>query len=334
MGDYAEAEATYTQALILAQQQNNLVTISSVLGNLAALDEALGDLETAIIRYTEALANLEILGDITGMVTTYKNRGNVYNELADWGSATKDYQKSLSLAEKSGDRGGQVRALDGLGLIYRHQGDLTSARNFHEKALTLALEFNDHSQIAASQTNLGHVLAAEERREEALEYYQQALETMVKLEDGAGESTVLLNMCITYFGLADFERIPALIDRTRPLATKFRQDDILAKLCWLEGDLSFLDGDNEVGFVYYRQACVWAMQYTDNLLYATLERIDMWMETFLETGQVDQVIHFCQMLQQNPNGIAIDTWEPIQSVYSELESILSTELTQHKGQKR
>lgn len=323
VGDFAEAKTAYTNALALAQQQNNLSVTNSTLGNLALLSEMESDFETAIMLYTETLANLKVLGDLARMATTYANRGRIHIELADWGAATSDYRESLHLMKRLGNQGGQAVALDGLGLVHRHQDDLAKARSFHEKALALAQQAGNRRQIAASQSNIGHVLAAEGDTEQAIEYYQQSLEATVEIEDLPGESLVLLNLCIAYFGLADYGRIPPLICRARPLASRLRQYDILAKLAWLEGDLVFFEEDNEAGFAHYRQACVWAAQYSDDVLEATVERIDIYLETFFKAGQRAEAIRFCQALQPRPEDVESAEWQPVEAYFSELEAALS-----------
>ena len=324
-GDFDQAKTVYTQVLTLTQAQNNVPLMSTTLGNLALLRELTGNFAAATSLYIEALANLEILRDLAGVARTHISLGRVHAEQDCWITAAENYRRALRLMEGLDDRSGQATALDGLGLAHRHQGELAQALLLHQQALGLAQQSKDRRQMAASQGNIGHVLLAEGKTAEAVKFYEQALESATNCEELGLESSTLLDLCISYFDLSDFEKLPSLIQRARLLATKLHQSDVLAKLSWLEGDLAYLEGENEATFNLYRHACAWALRYSENLLWATIERIEIYLETFLQADQPDQAIAFCQHLQQKTADVETILWQGVASYFNDLEIALLEE---------
>jgi hypothetical protein len=139
-----------------------------------------------------------------------------------------------------------------------------------------------------------------------------------RIGDEVGEATTLMNICRLYFAQGNYEQIPALAEPAWQLASKLELWDTAAKLCWLSGDLAFVSGDFQVCFYHYHYACVPASVYGDQLLQATIDRV----ESYLRQLPGQQASAFCQAFQQKPDAIDPTIWQPIQTYLYELETRL------------
>ncbi len=116
-GTYYESIGMYDQAIIRFQNiADTLATRDSLSGfeqikacgavqYIAAIEEAMGDYETAIHHYLEALEYLKIPGDYPSrFITSYSHVAQIYKKQRQYATALDYFRKAFEVLEKSADK--------------------------------------------------------------------------------------------------------------------------------------------------------------------------------------------------------------------------------------
>ncbi|MBI2849357.1 MAG: tetratricopeptide repeat protein, partial [Chloroflexi bacterium] len=104
-GDYL---AWANRALRLAEEKGWRGDAGTLLNNIGAVYDALGQREKALEYYGKALPIREEVGDRAGMAATLNNIGMVYHALGQREKALEYYGKALPIREEVGDRAGMA----------------------------------------------------------------------------------------------------------------------------------------------------------------------------------------------------------------------------------
>jgi class 3 adenylate cyclase/tetratricopeptide (TPR) repeat protein len=184
VGNWADAETTYQQALALAEEQaDRVIAVES--------RRAIGWLLRKQGRYAEALEWLDRarqgyqeLDDIPGYVQALSDIGEVYRVQGQFAAAAQAYDESLarSAGFDADDARAAARAnvLKGAGTLGAQQGDYTTARTRYEESLSIQRDRDDKPSIATLLNNLsivagfqGDNVAARRLNEESLLLFRE-----------------------------------------------------------------------------------------------------------------------------------------------------------------
>jgi tetratricopeptide (TPR) repeat protein len=187
-GDLTPARAQYQKALeLFGRAGERGWWEAAVLQNLAAVETALGEPESALASHRRVLARQRELGDRRGEALTLNNLGVLLDGLGEDGEAREAYGAALTLVRSLGDRYREAALLHNLGLVDHRRGDLPRARRNLEAALAIRRETGDRPGEARSEAALASVLERSGERAAAREAVGRAVALATKAGDRGAE---------------------------------------------------------------------------------------------------------------------------------------------------
>ena len=155
LGEYAEAEKHYRNALEDQRARNDLPCVAGSLVNLAAIAHLQGKLEEAIVWRRQHLVLIRSFRDKQLFVGSLQGLGDLYMEQGNFAAATCVIKASLKLAQKLGDQIFIASAFSYLGAAASRQGRHQLAVDYYEKSLSVNFQIGDAGIIAGNMTYLG-----------------------------------------------------------------------------------------------------------------------------------------------------------------------------------
>jgi tetratricopeptide (TPR) repeat protein len=156
-GGWGEAEATFTDAIELAQRLAHEGEEAWARADLAECLRKQG-------RFDDARGQLMVADDIftrhdneAGSGLVEHLRGTLASQQGRFDEARAHYEASLAIRERIDDRGAMGSLLSNLAVVAENVGDLELAREMNERALAVRQEVGDRWAISVSLNNLGMV---------------------------------------------------------------------------------------------------------------------------------------------------------------------------------
>ncbi len=252
-GLYAEEEATYRQALALAERElgaDNALT-ATVLSNLGvSLNQQGKDAESVEASLRGLAIRRRVLApDHPDLGRSYNTLGNAYSNLGRKDEALAMYRKAReAFAASYGEEHPLTAGADGnIALVLKDLKRFDEALPYYRRCLA-TLQANDPEgpNVAIALSNLGELLEIEKRYAEALPEYQRALAIDLKLlgpghpdiaYDLKGVADTLTGLGRTRDAIPYFERALAIRQATQTPAEQVANSRYsLAKALWTAGD--------------------------------------------------------------------------------------------------
>ena len=177
-GDYAIAQERLGKCLNLARELDYQPGIARTLTRLGGLAWDQDRITEALAYRRESLRIEQQLGNQVNMATGFLGIGDAERFLGNGEAAQQNYEESLKLSKALGHKGLIGAALKSLGMLAFQQEAYTQARHFGEEALRIFREVGDQTHIGFALTNLGDVARKSGDERQALAYYGQALAIM------------------------------------------------------------------------------------------------------------------------------------------------------------
>lgn len=212
------AEHLWQEALRLYRQAGNRVGEGRVLGNLAAIQEAIGRPQAALRLFQQSLAVAEEIGDRRGISFALSNLGFLHTRLGQYDEAIARLQVALPLAQQMGDREGEYDVLNQLGIVHRAQGRYDEAIAAFQQSLAIAQAENSRRGQANVLGNLGNTYTEQGNYPAALESYQKTLELAQQGQDRVMQAGVLQRLGQLYTRLGNLSRAVAVLEEGLALA--------------------------------------------------------------------------------------------------------------------
>lgn len=187
-GDFAAADARYTEALELADSMGDLRASANMVGNRGYVAQGRGDSEAARSYYTRALALFESADDRVGAALARSNLANFQRENGELDAAADNYRLALAALEQADRRALGGLVLQNLGATAEARGDPDAADRFYRRALERAREFEYAAYIASSARRSGWIALGRDDPAEAITMGEEALAADIRLGDLAGEA--------------------------------------------------------------------------------------------------------------------------------------------------
>ncbi|MEO0459110.1 MAG: tetratricopeptide repeat protein, partial [Cyanobacteria bacterium P01_A01_bin.114] len=182
LGDYAQAQATYTEALALARSIGDQLAVSRNLNRLGQTYRQQQAYDQAIEAYQEARNIAVGIGDTVGLERILNNLGETYLEQGDISSAETIFETALGYTHTANLS--QTRSLLNLGQLSAARHDYAQALDFYEDAYTWA---NSRQEPIGQIKVLGRraqIWYGQDRLADANEALEQALELFEQLNPG------------------------------------------------------------------------------------------------------------------------------------------------------
>jgi predicted ATPase/DNA-binding XRE family transcriptional regulator len=183
-GDFARADALYTDCLALQRELGDPQGIAVALNNLGAVATERGEYERATAQFAESLALKRTLGDRRGIAVTLLNLADVARDCGRYADAVAALEESHELFQQLGDKRGIALCLNNLGEVAHAQADHALARRYALDCVALFTAIGDKWGMALALRNLGNVardrgddgddVEAETRYHESLALYAEA----------------------------------------------------------------------------------------------------------------------------------------------------------------
>ncbi|MFL5733527.1 MAG: tetratricopeptide repeat protein [Chloroflexia bacterium] len=180
-GEYDEAQALHSAALVLRREADDRHGAANSLTNLAVVARRTGDYDRAAELDEESLAIFRDLGFRNGIASVLGNLGYVEECRGNYSRAQELCEESLELFRETGDTLGVIIALNNLGDLARIQESYERATDLYYEAMGLARSLGDPLSIVALLNNLGAVANRLGDYKRAAELYLESLFKCVKL---------------------------------------------------------------------------------------------------------------------------------------------------------
>jgi CHAT domain-containing protein/Tfp pilus assembly protein PilF len=178
LGDLANAEQTYLEALARSVEAKDRLNQSSVLKGLGDLYIEQGKLSQAVSIEEQALALGEKSANLLNQLGALNSLSALYRQMGDAQKAMDYLQRALNLLEGRSNHLWEAESLNNLGLLHLKTGELANARSAFQKALAIdrgtiapRAMWQAHSGLADTYFRLGEL-------EQAGNHYQKAIETI------------------------------------------------------------------------------------------------------------------------------------------------------------
>ncbi len=190
-GDYAAAESSLGQSLVLYEEMGDQAGVAASLNALAVSARDRGDYETAQVNFERSLACWRALPDRLAIARCLHNFASVAKVRGDYPLARKALSEATDIFHQLGDRHGAAWSLNQEGDIARAQGDMIAARALYQCALLAFREDGDQWGLARSLTDLGSIDCEQGDHAAAQAAYREALEIFAGLGHRRGTARVL-----------------------------------------------------------------------------------------------------------------------------------------------
>lgn len=203
---YAEAEALLRRALSLAERgRPDPAQVAALLGSLAQIERARGQLENAAATIASALqfheaASRSGRADANAQMThifALMQLGAIYQQLERYDDASAIMERVLGMTEKAfgPDHPGVASALEAVAGTYEFADRFAEAEPLRKRAIAINERAygNDHRNVAFSLQGLGHLYRLQDRNQEALPLLTRTL-TIAEKALGPEHPSLSLNL--------------------------------------------------------------------------------------------------------------------------------------------
>ena len=244
---YANAEALAHLRMALALGHSDV----------AALHEAIGDLQTLLGEYGEALGSYETaaaLSDGEALAGIEHKLGTVYGRRGEWESAESHLEAALSSYGENGPAGKKARVYADRSLVAYHRGDIAEAQELATHAFRLAQDAGDMRAQAQAHNMLGILAASRGDFAEARSNLEESLALAEKLADPAARAAALNNLALAHGAAGEPDRALSLAENALVLSAaqgdRHREAAIHSNLA----DLLHASGRSEEAMSHLKQA--------------------------------------------------------------------------------
>ena len=168
MGDLAQSEKMFREAIAEFRQVGNEGGMATSLANFGGSRVAEGDLSGAKKLIDESIIEYQAVGDKEGIALSLNNLGDLLRQSGNLQTAATTYQQAKATAQEIDDKDAIAYVMQGLGDVAVDRGDLAAARKSYEEALSLRkqtgeLQFAAETELALSRLAIeeGHAAEAE-----------------------------------------------------------------------------------------------------------------------------------------------------------------------------
>jgi CHAT domain-containing protein/Tfp pilus assembly protein PilF len=219
-GQLQEALATFDEALQIAQEQGEISTAGTILGNMGVINYNQGQYEQALENFGRSLAIKTEVGDLYGEGTTLGNIAVVYSELGKSSEALDFFDQSLAISREINDQPGEFTALGNIGSIYFGQGRYSEALDFLNQALDIVYGLEDRFAEGQLLNNIGLIYSYQGQYTKALDIFNQSLLIRREVGDRVGEATSLQNIATVYISTNQLSQAYDYFTRSKLIAVE------------------------------------------------------------------------------------------------------------------
>ena len=251
-GDVMQALLYYNQAVVVAEQQGDLVTQGMAYTCIGSAYESVGEHQQALNFLHNALTIAESVEDASAQATACNLLCLSYFASGLVSKAIEYQQAELVLMEQNGWLEMQAGAHNNLGNLYLANKDCHMALQHHERAIIVAREVGDSEEEVIAYTAQGGIYYEQSNFTRAIVCQEQALLIAQGVGNTQAQIKAYLNMAAAYFNMGNYNNTL----QSSQLAWKLIPGDDLearAEAMTLMADSCFHMDDFEKAAMMYRQ---------------------------------------------------------------------------------
>lgn len=263
---YRQAEALFTQAILLLVEDQQGTKLAETYGYLSKISLTQGQFRNALEQVTTALQHTKKANDFRGEARLNVLAGDIYRSMGDYDEALNWYNASFALSAAFDDKAskadvGMKRATT---LLCMNRWE-DAAKNY-EGALEFYRSNDAENQAAAALIGIAEVYSRQRRYGEALGSLTQALQLVDPSEQPALEGKLYLHLGLVYRAMNDPNNaLRSLRDGANRLRAKRTGKEYETLLLFCIGTLYGESGKNDEARKFYTEAISVAKATGDRL---------------------------------------------------------------------
>jgi len=218
LGKYEQSIAYLQQSLDLAQRIGDRQSEANALGNLGNNYRVVGNYVKAIELHNQGFVIRKELGDRQGEGQVLASLGNIYYDLGNYDKADALYRQSLKIAQSVGNNTGVVLLLNSLGLIAATREEYTEAIDYYKQSLMIAQKIGLRSAVGEALNNVGSGYHVQKKYKEAINYYEQALAVGKEIKNPRIEGAAIGGLGLAYVFLEEYDKALSFQEQSWQLA--------------------------------------------------------------------------------------------------------------------
>ena len=167
MGDLAQSEKMFREAIAEFRQVGNEGGMATSLANFGASRVSEGDLSGAKKLIDESIIEFQAIDDKEGIALSLNNLRDLFRQSGNLQTAATTYQQAKATAQEIDDKNAIAYVMQGLGDVAVDRGDLAAARKSYEEALSLRKQTGELQLAAETELALSRLAIEEGHSTEA-----------------------------------------------------------------------------------------------------------------------------------------------------------------------
>jgi signal transduction histidine kinase len=207
-GDFKAALQSFTEALKLAEKENNETDQLRYLNNKALAMSYLGEAEASLDVHKKAITLAEKLNDSTALGKSFNNIGLIYEDMKEYKKALDFYLKALEIKKNSKSQIDVANSLYNVAGMYKEIGEKEKdtsfygkAENYYQKSLEIAEKIKYGKIILFNKTGIAQLATARNQPEKAIKIYESVIQDAIKTNDNQSLRITYLNLGVNYLKL-------------------------------------------------------------------------------------------------------------------------------------
>lgn len=264
-GDHERARALYTGALKEALALNDLLVTGRAQRGLGNLNHRRGNTEKALSHLTQALVAFRQLGHALEQASVLSSIGRTRYARGEYQQAITAHKEALRILEAMAERWRIVRSLNDLGECYQALYAMPDALEAHQRALQLADEqlFGVAAIKPHIQRNLGVDLVESGRYEVGLAYLKQSLVGARNGGNREQEALGLYQLARAYLQRERADDAEEAVNDLTAIAELLDSDRYRALASFVQGELGFARKDGQAAVTALNEAILRAQSSLD-----------------------------------------------------------------------
>ncbi|NLR93039.1 tetratricopeptide repeat protein [Flammeovirga agarivorans] len=193
-GRYTEAENTFNEALILAREAKDSLSVSRAIYGIGSTYYARGEYDTTLEYYKKSYAISSLLNDKVRMADVMNNIGIINLIQKDYEEAEKNLKRCHELYTEAGIL--RSAPLNNLAILKSRKGDVGAAVELQFEALKINEKKKNDYSIAYTYMNIANTYSQLKDDENYLKYTQKSYDIRKRIDDKAG-----MLRCLSGFGI-------------------------------------------------------------------------------------------------------------------------------------
>lgn len=289
LAEWAQALSVHRKSLELKEKSGSLYGIATSYNNLGMVYYRMYEWDKAADCHQKSFAIREKIGDISGLARSYNNLALIYRHMYDWDRALDYHEKCLQTMERIGSSYETASSLVNIGLVHKAKsrwdqalwnynraiqiaigigaknilldayirkaetylalGSLEDSSLFCQKAMDMAGELGGRLDLGRAINILGRINQMRRQWDKAKENLSRAREIFSELDIKGGEAFILKNLADLHRELGDLEESSALAEKALSLAQRVEEQQLVAEIMLLKGELLDEKGDNGLRYL-------------------------------------------------------------------------------------